>query len=185
MSRLRSTESCMDTARMRPSFLILPVLVALVVASCGGNGGDTEGSAEVAETTTTAATVTTVAPEPGPQAGATYTGDLDGPADLSGEVTLVISASGEDVTELTVNLDMSNYDCDGSIMSGGLGLGLVGPIAVVGGSFDVDDGSLAWQGSFESAALAEGTVQGRLPVFGGGSCEWGPFTWTAEPKMAG
>ncbi len=82
-----------------------------------------------------------------------------------------------------LDLEMDDYSCGDSTMSGGLGLGVGFPSAIQGDAFQVGDGTVTWAGTFESAVRAVGTVEGSLPgAPGGPPCEFGPFSWTAEPK---
>ena len=160
-------------------------LICGFLVGCGDDDAVTETQPEDSIDAAAVSTTSTTAPAPGPRAGATYVGPIEGEPGLAGQVTLVVAESGEEITELMLDLDMDGYACDSSTMSGGLGLGIGSPVAIIDDTFDTSDGSMVWEGTFETEMLAAGTVKGSLPVMGGPPCELGPFPWTAEPSEPG
>jgi len=156
------------------------------MSACTDDNSDTastEPTVEEAPAPTVAEDSATLTAETGPRPGSTYAGEVEGEPGLAGTVTVVVSESGEEVTELMLDLDLSDYACGASVtMSGGLGLGVEGPIAIEGDSFRASNASSIWEGVFESELRAAGTVQASLPsAMGGPACEIGPLSWTAEP----
>ena len=140
------------------------LLSILVLTSCSSSGADSSPG------DTDAASVEL-------RAGATFRGPLQGQDDLSGEVVIEVSASGDEITRLLVILDVSDYDCGDSTISGRVtgSASIDDGVPIVDGAFQDDSGTTNWQGSFKSDSLAEGTVQGTAAE----TCDWGPFPWTA------
>ena len=173
-------------ARSRRPWVRGAVAVLFAVAigvSCGG--GDDASKDSTPEETAVAVSTPPTQPELGPQPDTTYVGAIDGEPGLAGTVTLVVGESGEEITKLLLDLEMDDYSCGDSTMSGGLGLGLSASIAIEGDAFQVSDETITWEGTFESGARAVGTVAGSLQgAPGGPPCEFGQFSWTAEPSVS-
>ncbi len=162
------------------SALCACLAISLGAVACGGSDGT--GSQDLPAEPSAAPTTPTTQPEIGPRPGAKYVGPIDGEPGLAGTVTLVVGDSGDEITELMLDLEMDDYSCGGSTISGGLGLGTGFPVAIENDAFQASGGTVTWAGTFESAARAVGTVEGSLPGGPGGPpCEFGPFSWTAEP----
>ena len=162
------------------SALCACLAISLGAVACGGSDGT--GSQDLPAEPSAAPTTPTTQPEIGPRPGAKYVGPIDGEPGLAGTVTLVVGDSGDEITELMLDLEMDDYSCGGSTISGGLGLGTGFPVAIENDAFQVSGGTVTWAGTFESATRAVGTVEGSLPTGSGLSpCEFGPFSWTAEP----
>ena len=146
------------------------------LSACGSDDTDTATDQSVEES------AETTGPAPGPRSGATYVGTIEGEPGLAGEVTLVVAESGEELTELNLDLDLTEYACaGGSTLSGGLGLGVGFSVPIIDDTFELSSESAVWEGTFESELTATGTVQGNIQgAPGGPPCEVGPFPWTAE-----
>ena len=69
------------------------------LSACGSDDTDTATAQSVEES------AETTGPAPGPRL-ATYVGTLEGEPGLAGEVTLVVAESGEELTELNLDLDL-------------------------------------------------------------------------------
>jgi hypothetical protein len=99
---------------------------------------------------------------------------------LSGDVTFGVSAAGTKVSDPIVHLVFDNFQCGGATISVDQIQKLFTTVPVVGSSFTVTGAGLSWQGTFNSATSASGTVSGEYELqLGGATCPWGPVPWTA------
>lgn len=151
----------------------LVVLVPwLLVAACSDNtqGDD---STTLSPTTLPPTTVVQVVP------GGTYTGPIEAQPNLTGWVTIEVSASGDEIVGLIFAYDMTDYGCGGGITVNGPGavapIGIGVPIS--GGAFRYEASYMLWVGTFTSESVVEGTVEGNLV---NPDCDFGPFTWSAD-----
>ena len=159
--------------------------MALAVAIGGSCGGGDDASEDSADNTAVDESSQPTEPELGPQPDTTYLGPFDGEPGLTGTVKVVVGESGEEITELLLDLEMDDYSCGDTTMSGGLDLGYTAyntPIPIEGDTFQVTVEPVTWDGTFESGVRAVGTVAGSLPTGAAGAppCEFGPFSWIAE-----
>jgi len=147
----------------------LGVVLGLLLAGCAAAGGD----ATTAPTTESPQSI-----EPVP--GGTYGGPVDAQANLTGWVTIEVSAGGDEIVGLILAYDMTDYSCGGGIVINGPGaaspLGIAVPI--VDGAFDYPISSaISWRGTFSSETQVSGTLEGDLVS---PPCPIGPLSWSAE-----
>ena len=90
-----------------------------------------------------------------------------------------VSAAGTKVSKPMLHLVLVNFKCGGAAIgpSFDYSIGLNATVSVAGSSFTVA-GSPSWQGTFDSATSASGTISGQIS-FPQATCPWGPFSWTA------
>jgi hypothetical protein len=115
-----------------------------------------------------------------PPIDGTFTGPVKVQPGLSGgDVSFEVSAAGTKVSNPMLHLVLINFKCGGAAIGPSFDytLGLNTTVPVAGSSFTVT-GSPAWQGTFDSATSASGTISGQIS-FPQATCPWGPFSWTA------
>ncbi|MEE8485093.1 MAG: hypothetical protein V3S38_00860 [Acidimicrobiia bacterium] len=147
-----------------PRLSLMLAVLALLIAAC-------------VDTTTTPERP--AVPEPGGR----FTGSLEALPGLTGTITFEISASGAQVSGLTVEFVADEYQCghgsNGShVVSGGHSIAWDATVPIRDGAFDLDLDTTKWHGVFDSATAAQGTFW----HIGRSGCEYGPMTWEADSR---
>ena len=122
-------------------------------------------------------------PTPTPLAGATFSGPLQPGGGVSGTITLTLSATGDEIVEVTIRDDLDNVTCPwGSISGTGRTATHFVAIPIVEGAFTFDGQRLRLSGVFDSPTSASGTISEDLkPSM---PCFYEPVTWTASVQGA-
>jgi hypothetical protein len=183
----------MPTVRLATALMIL--VVGLLVAGCGGEAAEETTTLPAVTSTlpaTTQAAVTTVALTTTVAAATTtteapdreFSGSLEA-AHVSGAISFVVSGSGQIMLLKLEPVLGDDYDC----MAGHYTTwqstsdfsNMTNPIMVENGRFSFDGGaSLAFEGTFDSATLAHGTVGFEVQ-----GCSPASVAWTATGSPSG
>lgn len=183
----------MPTMRLVTAVTI--VAVGLLVAGCGGEAQEESSTLPAATTSvpgTTQATDTTVAVTTTLAAATTtteapdreFSGSLEA-ADVSGDISFVVSGSGQImVLELEPVLG-DDYECTGGHYTTWQWTydfsNMPNPIMVEDGQFSFDGGtSLAFEGTLDSATSAHGTMEFEVE-----GCSPASVAWTATASPGG